>query len=309
MIVFHCALAKTTIAGGLRTLYRHAELLAGMGQQTLAVAPDGPPASFATSTPTFRSGCLDLKPDDHIVFPEAIGADDGIGLNLLRHPGPKHVFVQNHFYMHMGIRIAPRWREMGITRVFASSRTIADYLQDCLGFADPAVVPYGIDTDLYRPRPKALRIAVMPRKLRREFEFIRETFAAAYPDLAGVPWEVIDGRTEAEVAELLGGSAVFLSLSHQEGFGLPPLEAMACGCVVAGLHGVGGLEYASAANGFWYGYDQQIDCVHGLATAVKMAAANGDRHRAMVQAGFDTVARYSVERTRQALAAYFGVAR
>ena len=38
-------------------------------------------------------------------------------------------------------------------------------------------------------------------------------------------------------------SILFLSFNHREGFGLPPAEAMACGCYVIGYHGQGGKEY------------------------------------------------------------------
>jgi glycosyltransferase involved in cell wall biosynthesis len=58
-------------------------------------------------------------------------------------------------------------------------------------------------------------------------------------------WEVIsiDGLPEHEVAERLRSCAVFLSFGHPEGCPLPPLEAMASGCVVVGYHGRGGREY------------------------------------------------------------------
>lgn len=42
---------------------------------------------------------------------------------------------------------------------------------------------------------------------------------------------------------MLGESAIFLSFSDMEGFGLPPVEAMSCGCAVVGYHGGGGREY------------------------------------------------------------------
>ena len=56
--------------------------------------------------------------------------------------------------------------------------------------------------------------------------------------LAG--WDVveIDGKSEYETAELLRSCAIFLSFSEQEGFGMPPAEAMACGCHVIGFTGL-----------------------------------------------------------------------
>jgi glycosyltransferase involved in cell wall biosynthesis len=48
---------------------------------------------------------------------------------------------------------------------------------------------------------------------------------------------------KVEAAALLRDCAVFLSFGQPEGCPLPPLEAMACGCVVIGYHGYGGREY------------------------------------------------------------------
>ena len=53
----------------------------------------------------------------------------------------------------------------------------------------------------------------------------------------------IDNKTEIEVAEIMKKSTFFLSFNHKEGFGLPPVEAMSCGCYVIGYQGQGGKEY------------------------------------------------------------------
>ena len=57
-------------------------------------------------------------------------------------------------------------------------------------------------------------------------------------------WEVIElnGMTQAEVAAQLRTTKIFLAFTYQEGFGLPPAEAMACGNYVIGYHGFGGRE-------------------------------------------------------------------
>ena len=48
---------------------------------------------------------------------------------------------------------------------------------------------------------------------------------------------------QSEVARIYKESLLFLSFGYPEGFGLPPAEAMACGCVVIGFHGGGGREF------------------------------------------------------------------
>lgn len=50
--------------------------------------------------------------------------------------------------------------------------------------------------------------------------------------------------TEEEVAQINNKSHVFLCTSIEEGFGLPGLEAMACGCCLATTNYLGALEYA-----------------------------------------------------------------
>ncbi len=64
-------------------------------------------------------------------------------------------------------------------------------------------------------------------------------------------WAVIQNKSEAEVAAIMGQAAIFLSLSRFEGLGMTTLEAMASGCLVVGFTGIGGREYASRTNGFW----------------------------------------------------------
>jgi len=53
----------------------------------------------------------------------------------------------------------------------------------------------------------------------------------------------IYNKTEKQVSQILKESIIFLSFVYQEGFSLPAAEAMACGCVVIGYHGMGGREF------------------------------------------------------------------
>jgi hypothetical protein len=51
------------------------------------------------------------------------------------------------------------------------------------------------------------------------------------------------GIPQQKVADIFRDSAIYLSFSTYEGFGLPPAEAMASGCLVIGFHGGGGREF------------------------------------------------------------------
>ena len=48
----------------------------------------------------------------------------------------------------------------------------------------------------------------------------------------------------SEVAKALREALLFLSCGHPEGFGLPLAEAIACGCLVVGYHGLAGRDFA-----------------------------------------------------------------
>ena len=58
-------------------------------------------------------------------------------------------------------------------------------------------------------------------------------------------WEIVPvgGLHQDELAEVFGTAQIFISLSHREGLGLPPAEAMASGCYVIGFTGDGGREF------------------------------------------------------------------
>ena len=78
----------------------------------------------------------------------------------------------------------------------------------------------------------------MPRRLSQHSEqvcFLLKQYIP--PDWRILP---INNKSELEVAELLSISAIFMSFSDQEGYGLPPLEAALSGNIVVGYSGQGG---------------------------------------------------------------------
>lgn len=101
----------------------------------------------------------------------------------------------------------------------------------------------GIDTELFSfGDKKKKKIAFMPRKLSEDSLQVINILKARKKMN---DWEFfpIDNMNQQEVAQHLKESAFFLSFNHREGFGLPPIEAMSCGCFVIGYSGQGGIEY------------------------------------------------------------------
>jgi glycosyltransferase involved in cell wall biosynthesis len=125
----------------------------------------------------------------------------------------------------------------------------------------------------------------------------------------GIPWIAIDNADEAKVANLLGESAIFLATSLYEGFGLPPLEAMACGCVVVGFHGYGGLEYARPDNGFWCSEGALIECTRTLARVVSLIDGDQEAIHQVREAALRTAGEFSSDRQERELIDFWEKAR
>jgi glycosyltransferase involved in cell wall biosynthesis len=144
----------------------------------------------------------------------------------------------------------------------------------------------------------------MPRKLGLEAAVIRGLFRRRHPTHSDVSWVALDRLPIDTVAKSLGESRWFLSLSHLEGFGLPPIEAMAAEALVIGFHGEGGLEYASSENGLWCPTGDLVGCVAALARAIDLADKGADRR--YLAAGRATAERYSPAVQEEALVRFWG---
>jgi hypothetical protein len=104
-------------------------------------------------------------------------------------------------------------------------------------------IRYGLDAALFHARaPKKPQIAFMPRKNQAHAEQLINLLKFR-GSARGYALVAIENRAEAEAAAILRESLVFLSFGYPEGFGLPSAEAMACGCIVVGYHGMGGAEF------------------------------------------------------------------
>jgi glycosyltransferase involved in cell wall biosynthesis len=137
--------------------------------------------------------------------------------------------------------------------VVAVSEHVGDDLAERLGYPRDRVrvIYHGVDHDRFRPNGRAREPFLLypanwwPHK---NHELLLEAFApvrAERPDLrlvltgAGHPGGLPDGVSslgrvsDDRLADLYQSAAALVFPSLYEGFGLPPLEAMACGCPVA----------------------------------------------------------------------------
>jgi len=286
--------------GGVRIIHHHVAILARHGCDAYVLLRQEEPQRFFDSTvPSLIAGRnFVVRPTDIFVVPEPWG---DVLQSLSRTSARRVVFCQNHFYMPHGLGSAPDYASHGVSTIFCCGEVIAAYVRDTFGIPEVPVVHNAIDLTLFQPAPKRRQIAFMPRKMRKEAEFIKMTFQRRHPAFASLPWIPIEMMPEARVAELLGESSIFLSLSRMEGVGLPPLEAMACGCLVIGFTGGGGGEYASPINGYWCQPDDFVGCADALARACAIFDSDPVEYELRRASAAATAGQYSLARLEHEL--------
>ncbi len=282
------------ITGGIKMAFRHVETLRQAGFDAHVATPDAqPPGWFQTTASPLPLEAL-APATDVLVFPENHAG-------FFRHFAPwsnrKVVFCQNQFMIYRGLDGQSDYADFGVTDVLCPGQQVAAFCRRRCPKQTIHLVPYPLDERLFVPRPpKRLQIAYAPRKRPLEAAFVRDLFRADNPAWAAIPWVPLAKMSEAEVARVLGESALYLSLCRFEALPLSLLEALASGCVVAGFTGWGGRDFATSANGWWAAEDDCLDAAAQLTQAARLVIEGGDRLRQMVDAAVSTAAVYSRER-------------
>lgn len=243
-------------AGGVTVIRRMAAFLAAAGREAFLVPREPPgqgtgwtPSEAWVDAPVTPWESLKLTGDDLWVVPEGWVNALAPGLNA----GARClVYVQNWAYLLSALPEGVTWRKLP-AQFLAVSDPVAQFVAATTG-RTPQVLRPGIDLTLFRtpaakPDPAdGVRIAWMPRKNKALGKQIQETFQSLDEGLAArCRWIEISGLPAPGVAQALGAAHIFLATGFPEGCPLPPLEAMACGCLPVGFMGFGGADYMRQA--------------------------------------------------------------
>lgn len=188
---------------------------------------------------------LDLRPDDVIIVPE-------FGAGLYPHGFPDNqcvLLVQGH-YIFASVICSEGYDGDRFAAVISTSQA-CDRITSLYGCANRYMIPLQVDEDLFSySEIKQPVIAFMPRRREEEIKLIMELLRRSGRLTGRYEFCPIDQMPRQKVAEMMGRARIFLSFSQNEGFGLPPAEAMAAGCIVIGYTGVGGDEFLTSESGF-----------------------------------------------------------
>lgn len=309
------------VSGGLAVLMQMAEHLHQSDFKVRIVPRESGRPVLPTwlSVPAVDWNRLELREQDIWLVPEG-------WVNALT-PGLQAsakcvVYVQNWAYLFSSLPNGVSWHDLPVS-FLAVSRPVAWFIEQTLGRKCPVLRP-GIDRSIFHPplrKPDGpLRVAYMPRKNKAQVEMIRAIITARNPGLSlpdKLLWEEIHGQDQHGVARVLQRAHIFLATGYPEGFSLPPLEAMACGCLAVGFTGFGGWEYMTQieqegwrpwwpiptspwpGNGYWVPDGDALAAALALERAVRLwtDAAVQEREQAL-RAGQQTAQAFDLDAQR-----------
>jgi glycosyltransferase involved in cell wall biosynthesis len=232
-------------AGGIKVIYRHVDILNKVGID----------AAVLHQRKGFRCSWFDNETRVTDVGSSAVGPNDVLVVSELHvdhvaelDPGIRHVVLNQSGYLtwtRHGDRAAKHYSNspdlLGIIVVSEHSAQMLEY-----AFPDRLIrrVYNGIDSSVFHPpaENKLRQISCFPRRGHSDLNVVLQMLRArgALQD-----WEILplQGISQEAWLDRLRASRITLVLSPWEGFGLPAVEAMACGNYVIGYHAFGGREF------------------------------------------------------------------
>lgn len=243
---------------------------------------------------------LDLRPDDIVVVP-----DYAAHWMPKAFPDNRCVLLVQGFGPMAQSAVSEGWEAARFAACVATSEACVE-MAELLSMANVRQIPVAVDGERFAFRAqKRDVVAYMPRRRADEARMVTGLLRRRGA-LAGYEFRAIDGQGQDGVAAALGDARFFLSFSQSEGFGLPPAEAMASGCIVIGFTGVGGNEYFDADVGIPVPDGDLSAFVRAVEAAVREYAEQPARLDAMrARAAARMRDRYGRGRQREAVVRVF----
>ncbi len=228
-------------SGGIKTLYRHVRRLKEMGFDAWIVHQKRPfqvtwhgyeaPTIWLSDRPQFT-------PRDVLVIPEVMPQ---IMQQTARFAGERIVIALSWSPTYWNLPHGQTWRSYGIERVMTKSPLIKEYLRWSMGIESTLISEY-VNEARYRftPEQKRPKVCYLTRK-ERSAAWLHSILCAKGAPFTEFEWMALRGLSENEYAHHMREATVYVSTNMQEGMNTSVLEAMACGCLVVGYSGIGGV--------------------------------------------------------------------
>lgn len=238
-----CFSAYMRPAGGVKTMFDHCELLNELGFCAKILLLGSIKIDWFKSPVDqvkIKNMGGDFRETDIIVCPQ-IMPYEGLKFKQCK----KIIFAQEWgrvYADNLPEDAFKTYRELGYDKTISCSRYVTQYLRDH-DKGESFIIPNIIDPKVFMRMPEKKennRVLWLPRKNHSDGEKIVNIVKCNFPS---VNFICVDNLKQQEWAAELQKADIFLATGYPEGFQLPPLEAMSCGCAVTGFTGRGGAEY------------------------------------------------------------------
>ena len=159
-----------------------------------------------------------------------------------------------------------------------------------------------IDQNKFTPDPSARKTGQIMALPRKKIHSLREIQSSVSPK--SYNFDLVDGVSESEMIKHYQQSDVFLATGYPEGFGLPPIEAMACGAAVVGFTGGGANEYMVHNETALVAPDADSSTAAKLLIQLMEDPELKERLR---RNGIQTAQKYTIDNTRKQLEQFFSL--
>ncbi|MFC1843877.1 glycosyltransferase family 4 protein [Thermodesulfobacteriota bacterium] len=227
--------------GGIKIIYQHCYLLKKNGYEAYPVHTYNFKINWFSHnlSPISVKKALNLIQESDILVCPEVTPKEAKPFKCRR----KIVFVQN-WALTEATGPDKSYEDYGFYQLLSCSHYNKDFMKG-RSTLPCSVVVNGIDLTVFRHLPERKKARTVLYLNRKKADDARQAIKALGPEIYKTARfiELESRYTQNEIVEYYQEADIFLALGYPEGFALPPLEAMACGCAVVGFTGGGGAEH------------------------------------------------------------------
>ena len=243
-VIYFCP-NVTAPTGGIKVIHRHSELINKIGGNSAVYYHTGLKSNkidWFVHNASIKTDNVFNPDSDFVILPESMIF--GFWKELRNLNIEYGVFIQNGYLVRKGID------EKELEECYANAALLLCISEDavnCVFQFFPREmhkivrVTYSVNSNIFKFGKKDKIITYMPRKMIEHSKLLIPALSNRLPQ----NWRIvaIENMSEAQVAECLACSQIFLAFSDFEGLPVPPVEAAFSGNFVIGYTGQGGREY------------------------------------------------------------------
>jgi len=289
----------SVISGGNKIIYEHCNNLALFYQKCFIICDDEVPAWINVNAffVNKKTALFFMKSDDVIIF----HWDSNFDLKyIIDCPAKNKYYLVQSFVFQNNTPFTLPFKFLSV------SNHIKRHLKHEFNI-EASLVLNAIDHDVFYERKgirEKGRIFAIDKGAMKAVSDVKEAEIIVKKEFPDVEFVYKDGLLPEEIAAEFSRAAIFVSSSWYEGFGLPVLEAMACGAAVVCTDSKGIDDFAFHNENC---IKVPIKSPQKIADAIKQLLLNSAQVESFRTRGFEVVKQFTWEKTTIELARIYGL--